>query len=74
MPAGSRRYRSVQDYGSDQSIGSLLAHGYLEDQAAVPMRTFASTHTILRVEGGRFSFLIDPSSLRAAGRIRGRLR
>jgi hypothetical protein len=27
---------------------SLLAHGYLEDQDAVLMRSFASTHTILR--------------------------
>ena len=45
---------------------SPLATDYLDDQEAVFMRTFASTHTILRVEGGKFLSLIDPPVSRAS--------
>lgn len=37
-----------------------LESGEVEDQEAVLARTFASTHTILRVEGGAFISLTDP--------------
>ncbi|HEY5953173.1 MAG TPA: hypothetical protein VIT18_02345 [Terrimicrobiaceae bacterium] len=37
-----------------------LATDSLDEQDAVLMRTFASTHTILRVENGEFLSLIDP--------------
>jgi hydrogenase maturation protease len=39
---------------------SPLAADQVEDQEAVLMRTFASTHTVLHVEGGKFLSLIDP--------------
>lgn len=39
---------------------SPLPEGSLHDQNSVLMRTFASTHTILRVENGAFISLIDP--------------
>jgi hypothetical protein len=45
---------------------SSLPDGHLDDQEAVLMRTFASTHTILRVEGGDFLSLIDPPAPKAA--------
>ena len=38
----------------------------MEDQDAVLTRTFASTHSILRVEGGDFIPLIDPPAPQAA--------
>jgi hypothetical protein len=45
---------------------SPLAAEQLEDQEAVLMRTFASTHTILHAEGGKFLSLIDPPASVAA--------
>ncbi len=45
---------------------SPLAAEELEDQEAVLMRTFASTHTILHAEGGKFLSLIDPPASVAA--------
>jgi hypothetical protein len=45
---------------------SPLANDQLEDQEAVLMRTFASTHTVLHVEGGMFISLIDPPARVAA--------
>lgn len=39
---------------------SPLTAGCLNDREAVIMRTFASTHTVLGVVGGRFLSLIDP--------------
>jgi hypothetical protein len=39
---------------------SSLGSDCLDDQDAVLMRTFASTHTILRAEDGEFLSLIDP--------------
>ena len=45
---------------------SSLLDEDLEDQDAVLTRTFASTHTILRVEGGDFLSLIDPPAPQAA--------
>ena len=45
---------------------SPLAADQVEDQEAVLMRTFASTHTVLHVEGGKFLSLIDPPTPVAA--------
>jgi hypothetical protein len=45
---------------------SPLAAEELADQEAVLMRTFASTHTILHAEGGKFLSLIDPPASVAA--------
>ena len=45
---------------------SPLAAGCLKDQEAVLLRTFASTHTVLRAAGGRFLSLIDPPAQRAS--------
>ena len=45
---------------------SPLAADQVEDQEAVLMRTFASTHTVLHVEGGKFLSLIDPPAPVAA--------
>ncbi|MBA3833613.1 MAG: hypothetical protein H0X34_17320 [Chthoniobacterales bacterium] len=39
---------------------SALPNEYLESQEAVTLRTFASTHTILHVEGGECISLLDP--------------
>ena len=44
---------------------SVLAPGCVADHEAVLLRTFASTHTILRAEEGKFVSLIDPPPSRA---------
>jgi hydrogenase maturation protease len=43
-----------------------MAPSAVEDQDAVLMRTFTSTHTILSVEGGEFVSLLDPPAEVAA--------
>jgi hydrogenase maturation protease len=55
-PAGAELYKATVCIFNH----TPLHQAELEDSEAVMMRTFASTHTILRVQGGEFVSLTDP--------------